>query len=136
MKLLIVKELTNIEFVEDFVNKKIFGNTGEDITCKFLVEHNYRIIERNFYYSGGEIDIIAYDTEKKELVFFEVKTRSTRNYGLPSEAISNIKIKRILKGARYYMHIHNLDNANVRFDVIELYFTNQKFLINHIKQII
>ncbi len=118
------------------MNKKYFGEIGERITCKFLIGQKYKIIERNFFYNGGEIDIIAYDTQTNELVFVEVKTRSNKNYGLPAEAVNNIKIKHILKGAKYYMHMHNLDNAYVRFDIIELFFVNKKFLINHIKQII
>lgn len=118
------------------MNKKNFGNIGEDITCKYLVSQKYNIIERNFFYKGGEIDIIAYDNNKDELVFIEVKTRSNKNYGLPSESVDERKVKHILKGARYYLHIHNMNNANVRFDLIELFFVNKKFLINHIKQII
>lgn len=118
------------------MNKKQFGKIGENITCKFLLNLNYKIIEKNFYYHGGEIDIIAYDTEKDELVFFEVKTRANRNYGLPSEAVNGRKISHILKGAKYYIYINKLDNINIRFDIIELYYGNNKFYINHIKQII
>lgn len=118
------------------MNKKYLGDIGEDITCKFLIKQNYKIVERNFFYRGGEIDIIAYDCEKDELVFVEVKTRSNKNYGLPSEAVDKWKIKHILKGAKYYMYKNNINNANVRFDIIELFFVNKKFLINHIKQII
>ena len=118
------------------MNNKQFGTIGENITCKFLLNKNYKIIEQNFYYYGGEIDIIAYDTEKNELVFFEVKTRANKNYGLPSEAVNNTKIKHILKGAKYYIYKNQLNNINIRFDIIELYYGNNKFYINHIKQII
>ncbi len=118
------------------MSSKDFGKAGEDIACRYLKKQNYQIIERNFFYNGGEIDIIAFDIEKNELVFFEVKTRSNKAYGLPSEAVDNFKIKRILRGAKFYMHIHSLENVFVRFDVLELFFVNDRYLVNHLKQIL
>lgn len=119
-----------------FVSSKDLGRAGEDIACRYLKKQNYQIIERNFFYNGGEIDIIAFDIEKNELVFFEVKTRSNKAYGLPSESVDNFKIKRILRGAKFYMHIHSLENVFVRFDVLELFFVNDRYLVNHLKQIL
>ena len=118
------------------MNKTDFGKIGEEIACKYLKKQNYKIIERNFYYRGGEIDVITFDTEKDELVFIEVKTRANKNYGLPSEAVTAYKIKNILKGVKYYLRINHLENIYVRIDIIELYYKNDKFFINHIKQII
>lgn len=118
------------------MNKTDFGKIGEEISCKYLKKQNYKIIKRNFYYRGGEIDIIAFDTEKDELVFIEVKTRANKKYGLPSESVTANKIKNILKGVNYYLRINHLEHTYVRLDMIELYYKNDKFLINHIKQII
>lgn len=118
------------------MSSKDLGRAGEDIACRYLKKQNYQIIERNFFYNGGEIDIIAFDIEKNELVFFEVKTRSNKAYGLPSESVDNFKIKRILRGAKFYMHIHSLENVFVRFDVLELFFVNDRYLVNHLKQIL
>ena len=118
------------------MSSKDFGRAGEDIACRYLKKQNYQIIERNFFYNGGEIDIIAFDIEKNELVFFEVKTRSNKAYGLPSESVDNFKIKRILRGAKFYMHIHSLENVFVRFDVLELFFVNDRYLVNQLKQIL
>ena len=61
------------------LSKKEFGNIGEDISCKYLEQKGYKIIERNFTCRQGEIDIIAKDG--KELVFIEVKSRSNFFYG-------------------------------------------------------
>lgn len=58
------------------MNKTEFGKIGESITCKYLCQNHYKIIDKNYYYKGGEIDIIAYDEDKNEIVFIEVKTRS------------------------------------------------------------
>lgn len=112
------------------------GKIGEEVTCKYLIKNNYKIIEKNFFFKGGEIDIISYDEEKNEIVFIEVKTRTNKKYGLPSESVNNIKLKHILKGIKCYLNIHGLENMFVRVDAIELYYKNSKFYINHIKQII
>lgn len=118
------------------MNKREFGNIGETIACKYLQSQNYKIVERNFYYYGGEIDIIAYDESGKALIFIEVKTRTNLRYGSASEAIGYVKLNRIIKGAKYYIFLKGLNGVKIRFDVLELYYKNNKFLINHIKEII
>ena len=74
--------------------KKILGNLGEDIACKFILNKGYEIVERNFYCRQGEIDIIAKDNEF--LVFIEVKTRKNENYGRPIDAITFYKRNTLL----------------------------------------
>ena len=111
-----------------------FGKMGEDIAANYLTKNNYKIRERNFRCKQGEIDIIA--REKDEIVFVEVKTRSSCTYGRPSEAVNESKQKHITKAAKYYIYLNKLENYYIRIDVIEVYFSNNKFYINHIKQII
>ena len=96
------------------------GRNGEEISCDYLENKGYEILERNFRYKKYEIDIIAKD--KNELVFIEVKTRSQKEYGLPAESVTKIKQKHICKAARFYLHIHKKENDFVRFDVIEVLF--------------
>ena len=73
--------------------KHEIGKLGEDIACKYLLQQNYKIIERNFLCKQGEIDIIARD--EKYLVFIEVKTRSNVLYGKPIDAVDRTKEKHI-----------------------------------------
>ena len=116
-----------------FKTKKELGNIGEEIACKYLSNIGYLIKERNFCCRQGEIDIIAKD--KCEYVFIEVKTRSNICFGKPREGVDEYKKKHIYKSTRYYLHIHRLDNAFVRFDVIEIYLTNNKYKLKHLKQV-
>ena len=110
------------------------GKIGEDIASKYLSKNNYEIIERNFRCKQGEIDIIA--KEKDEIVFIDVKTRSSVVCGRPSEAVDETKQKHIKKATKYYIYLNKLENYYIRIDVIEVYFKNNKFYINHIKQAI
>ncbi len=111
------------------------GKWGEETACKFLTEKNYEIIERNFMCKQGEIDIIAYDKNKKELVFVEVKTRKNYNYGCPVDSVNKLKQKHIYWAAKFYIYLHNIKNTYIRFDVIEIYLSKKLNKINHIKQI-
>lgn len=118
------------------MSKVGFGRTGEDVACKYLIKNDYEIIERNYYFRGGEIDIIAYDKSKSEVVFIEVKTRKNVSYGLPSEAVDTRKIKHIKKGIKIFLHMKKWDDKFVRVDVLELLYRENKFFINHLKQVI
>lgn len=114
--------------------KKDFGNSGEDIAVQYLKSHGHIILKRNFYCKQGEIDIITKD--KNEIVFIEVKSRSSTEYGLPSESVTKQKIQHLYKTARYFLYKNKMLNEFVRFDVVEILIKSGKFNINHIKQII
>ena len=111
------------------MNNKQKGVIGESIACRYLKTTNTQIIERNYRNRMGEIDIIAKDD--KDLIFIEVKSRQSTRYGYPAEAVNGKKIKNITNIAKYYMNAKNIYDTAIRFDVIEIYFKEQK--INHIK---
>lgn len=110
------------------------GRIGEDISVRYLEQIGYTIIERNFECKQGEIDIIARD--KEELVFVEVKTRSSALYGQPKEAVDKTKKKHIYRSAEYYVYAKHLENKPIRIDIIEVYKKRGKFMVHHIKQAI
>lgn len=114
--------------------RHVIGKTGEDIAEEYLAKKGYKIIERNFYCKTGEIDIIALKDEY--LVFIEVKTRTSNNYGTPSEAVTKKKLENLYRTARFYVYTRNLQNEFIRFDAIEVYIQNTNYKINHIMQII
>ena len=114
-----------------YVNKET-GKLGEDIAVHYLKQNGYVILDRNFECRQGEIDIIALD--KKEIVFIEVKTRTSNKYGTPSEAVNKIKQKHMLQTIKYYLYIRNLSDELIRIDVIEVYIKNNVYKVNHIKQ--
>ena len=115
------------------MKKKKLGNIGEQVATEYLVKNNSKILLRNFYTRNGEIDIIA--KYKNEIVFIEVKTRSSTNYGKPIEAVNRLKQKHFYNTAKFYLYKNKQLNRFVRFDVIEVLLKDGKFNINHIKQI-
>lgn len=117
------------------VENKIKGGIGEDFACKFLQKNNYEILERNYISYRGEIDIIA--LKNNTIIFIEVKTRTQDMCGMPSEAVNKHKKKQLYKVAEYYLYANNLQDVNVRFDVIEVYLhADETFALNHIKDAI
>lgn len=110
------------------------GKIGENLATKYLEKKNYIILERNYRCRQGEMDIIAKDNE--EIIFIEVKTRTSINFGRPSEAVNYIKREHLQNIARYYLYIKKITKIPIRFDVIEIYLRKQDYLVNHIKQII
>lgn len=116
-----------------YLNQKI-GKLGEDKACEYLIKNNYKILKRNFYCNQGEIDIVA-ASSINELIFIEVKTRSSLKYGTPCESITPIKKHHIISSAKYYIFLNNLKNIDIRFDVIEIYIYKSTYIVNHIKQV-
>lgn len=119
--------------IKIFNSKQELGKAGEDVSCIYLEQIGYRIIERNFHCRQGEIDIIAKDRD--EYVFIEVKTRSNTFFGRPKEAVNRPKQKHIYQSTRFYLYLHGLNNVFVRFDVIEVYFFNNRYKLKHLKQV-
>ena len=98
------------------------------------MKKGYKILDRNFECSQGEIDIVALDI--KEIVFVEVKTRTDMSYGEAAEAVTYYKLKHLLNSIKYYIYKRNLSNEFIRIDIIEVYVKNNNVKINHIKKAI
>ncbi len=96
----------------------ILGKKGEDFAADFLIKKGYKIKERNYRSPLGEIDIIA--TSGKTIVFIEVKTRSSAQFGLPFEAVTKRKQGQIEKTALYYMAKKKIREHAARVDVVSI----------------
>ncbi|MCD4670372.1 MAG: YraN family protein [Actinomycetia bacterium] len=99
-------------------NKKI-GTLGEAVAESYLKEKGYQILQKNYSVVTGEIDIIA---EKDDtVVFVEVKTRTTQQYGRPEESINNVKVNRIRKVAQYFLKRYDYtQDHDIRFDIVSI----------------
>lgn len=111
--------------------KKQFGEKGELEAVQYLRKHGYEIIERNYRLRNGEIDIIAIDeTEKPHtLVFIEVKTRFSDEYGDPLEAITYYKLQALQRTAIFYQTKHPRLPQLMRLDAVAVTLDHQYNLI-------
>jgi len=100
-------------------NQKIeTGKWGEGIALKFLLGKGYQMVERNFRSTDGEIDLIV--MKGSDLVFVEVKTRRTRDFGSPEEAVDDEKLEHLEGAAGWYLQQHPEFEDNWHLDVISV----------------
>ena len=111
-----------------FRRQKI-GRLGEDLARKYLRHKGLTIITSNYQVKLGEIDIVA--QERDELVFVEVKTRTSLDHGSPLEAITLRKQRQIRRVAEYYLLNNGGLEQAVRFDVVAILFGDE-LQIDHI----
>ncbi len=108
----------------------LLGEKGEELAKQFLEKLGYEIIALNWRERKYEIDIIARD--KDELVFVEVKTRSTACFGNPEEAVTPKKQKHLVNGADFYIQENEID-LECRFDVVAVISNSNQSEIEHFK---
>ncbi|HSR13301.1 MAG TPA: YraN family protein [Thermodesulfobacteriota bacterium] len=97
------------------------GEEGEQLALNRLENLKYKILERNFKCPLGEIDIIARD--RNTLVFVEVKTRATRDFGGPAAAVNPRKQRQLSRVALVYLSQKKLHHVPARFDVVSIELT-------------
>lgn len=109
----------------------ILGHKGEDIAADYLAKQGYSILDRNWMCGHKDLDIVA--VKDRMLVFVEVKTRSSMDWGNPEDFVTDRKIKRIVNSADAYVRYNCLD-MDVRFDIISVLFDGLDFKVEHIEQ--
>jgi len=121
-----------------FMTKKQIGYLGESLAEKYLIQNNYLILAKNYTIKGGEIDIIARDLNTQEIVFVEVKTRTSLKYGFPEQAVNSAKKYHLNKTAQNYLFKNKYSVfQNYRFDIIsvKLNFNTKKAKVRQFRYI-
>jgi putative endonuclease len=107
------------------------GNKGEDIAVEYLTNKAYKIKKRNFHFGKvSELDIVAEDGDV--LVFIEVKTRNSNEFGDPIQSITPQKQKKLRSAATGYLYINKIEDKECRFDVIIVDLRNKNPQIEHL----
>ena len=92
------------------------GNFGERLAATYLTDAGLRVLDRNWRCREGELDIVARDRDA--LVFCEVKTRRGVGFGLPVEAVTPTKQRRLRTLAHRWLAAHDEHAPELRFDVV------------------
>ena len=91
------------------------GILGEKLARDFLKKRGYHIQETNYRCPEGEVDIVA--RHKDSLVFIEVRTKRSLEFGSPEESITPTKMERLRVVAAHYQQAHSNLPASWRIDV-------------------
>ena len=106
------------------------GKWGEDVAADYLQRHGFSITERNWKVGRLEVDIIA--TSPNIVLFVEVKTRRTDNFGSPHEAVDWRKQKNLLAAMHQYMAINHIESP-MRYDIISIVGSAESYELEHIE---
>ncbi len=98
-------------------HKHQLGKDGESLAMKYLQSQGYSILDINWRFKRAEVDIIA--EEDGILIFVEIKTRSSTQFGTPDAFVSSHKEALMVDAAGAYMFEKQYD-GEVRFDVISI----------------
>lgn len=104
-----------------------YGVQGEVLAREYLESKGYDVLDVNYTTKLGEIDVVA--RQGSYVVFIEVKSRLSKRFGAPMEAVNREKQRKYVKTAELYLIKKKLTGCDVRFDVIEVFADK----INHVE---
>lgn len=110
--------------------KTELGAKGEQIACKYLNSHGYKILERNWRFSHKEIDIIAQKNSTIHVI--EVKTRATTFFERPQDAVTKNKQRYLITAINAYIENIPTFDGEIQFDIITILIEPKKEIIEYI----
>ena len=113
------------------------GLMGERIAAAFLESNGYRVLEKRYRFERAEVDLVCFELPRGEspgqIVFVEVKARSSSRFGAPEDAVTTYKQKSIIKAASAYLYESKMERAPCRFDVVSIDVSGAEPKISHFK---
>lgn len=95
--------------------RQALGAAGEDQTAAWYSARGYEVLARNWRCQEGELDLVL--RHGRIVVFCEVKTRSSVAFGLPAEAVTPVKQRRVRRLALSWLQESGTHYDGLRFDV-------------------
>lgn len=99
-------------------HNRVLGSRGEEAAARDYGAQGYRIVARNWRCRHGEVDLVV--ARGGTLVFCEVKTRRSERFGVPAEAVTPAKQRRLRRIAAAFLAERAERHAMIRFDVVEV----------------
>jgi putative endonuclease len=100
--------------------RQSLGRWGESLAAEYMLAQGYTVIGRNVRTPYGEIDLVAEWADPPTLVFVEVKTRRSLQYGMPEDAINARKQAHLRSAVDYYLQQRSEYFGATRVDVIAI----------------
>ena len=95
--------------------RRALGVSGEELAAAWYEARGYDVVVRNWRCRDGELDLVV--RAGRDLVFCEVKARTSDAFGLPAEAVSPTKQARIRRLAARWLEDAPMPAREIRFDV-------------------
>lgn len=111
--------------------KDVRGRFGEQLAAAHLQAQGLMVLDRNWRCDVGEVDIVARDGDA--LVICEVKTRSSRRFGSPLEAITPEKAARLRRLAACWVRAHGVRPLSIRIDLVGIVLGSGEPEIEHVR---
>jgi putative endonuclease len=94
------------------------GGSGEDRAAEWYRQAGYDVVARNWRCRNGELDLVV--RNRQAVVFCEVKTRTSDRFGIPAEAVTPAKQRRIRALAVQFLQAEPQPAPHIRFDVVSV----------------
>jgi putative endonuclease len=111
--------------------KLLLGKEGERLAERYLQKKGYKLVERNYRCTAGELDLIVLD--QRVVVFVEVKTRTGHGFGTPLEAVEFRKQRKMIQAAQFFLAVKGLQQRDARFDVVGVSWAGREPIVEHIE---
>jgi putative endonuclease len=111
--------------------KLLLGKEGERLAERYLQKKGYKLVERNYRCTVGELDLIVLD--RRVVVFVEVKTRTGHGFGTPLEAVEFRKQRKMIQAAQFFLAVKGLQQRDARFDVVGVSWMGREPIVEHIE---
>jgi putative endonuclease len=98
--------------------RRALGADGEERAAAWYEANGYTVVARNWRCRDGELDLVV--RRGRELVFVEVKARTTDRFGIPAEAVTPAKQRRLRGLAARYLRDTGTSAGSLRFDVVAI----------------
>ncbi len=106
------------------------GHQGEAAAVSYLESNGHHILEKNWRLHGYEIDVIT--THRGYVVFVEVKTRRSTEWGDPESFVNRQRMRRMIQAAHHYLIAHRID-LPARFDIVAIIWEGERYNLEHIE---
>lgn len=98
--------------------RRAFGDAGEDLAAAHLAGLGLRVLDRQVRTAFGEVDLVCEDGD--ELVFVEVKTRQSDEFGYPEASVTPAKFRHMVASAEAVLSARGWEARFWRLDVVAI----------------